>query len=473
MKPSKNGEIFCDSNPTEKEKKTNEKPKVISSERIEECLDPIRVLVLWTQNAENTGLNTNDVINTAIAQFNSCIYRSNITSAAAITLAGSQKVNFTETNTILSDWNTLAESANNINGVIKGLRDASNADIVILMTNSNYGIYQGTIGNFSMNANSAYAIVQINNAVGSEKVFAHEIGHLFDARHKVDNQNNPQVYAHSHVIVTPWYSSNCNTIMHFNSDNRIENFSNPNVYVSGIATGLANTNDNARRILETWQTVRNHKPSASTLSTSIYGVTYCNLFQSYTWEAATRCAQGFIGYEWFTSYDGFNWYLRGTNEFYSEYFYSGANTYRFLKLRVTANGQVSESFTTIYLHNNGQGNRVSTSDDKSAETYVPPVVGKKSENDIEPEKVNLVINQIFPNPSQATFSLNFTNPIEQDVSLDLIDASGHTVNLFAKERYSKGNYSKNLTAGNLSSGTYIVRLSSDSEFATTKLVIIK
>ena len=87
MKTPKTGTVFCDSQPTEKEKKTNQTTPKSSSERIEQCWDPIRVLVLWTQNAEDTGLNMNDVVNTCIAQFNSCIYRSDITSAAVLTLA--------------------------------------------------------------------------------------------------------------------------------------------------------------------------------------------------------------------------------------------------------------------------------------------------------------------------------------------------------------------------------------------------
>ena len=196
MKPSNDGEKFCDAKLTEKEKNTIEKPKGISPERIEQCHDPIRVLVLWTQNAEDTGLTPNDIINTAIGQFNSSIYRSNITSAAALNLVGSQRVNFTETNDIDIDWSNLAGIGNN--GIIRGLRDNANADLVILLTNSNYGGITGTVGNFTLNQNSAFAIVKIGNAVDDTKTFAHEVGHLFDARHEDDNSG--QGYAHAHTI---------------------------------------------------------------------------------------------------------------------------------------------------------------------------------------------------------------------------------------------------------------------------------
>ena len=472
MKTPKIGTIFCDFQPTEKDKKLIQNIPKNSSERIEQCGDPIRVLVLWTQNAENTGWNMNDVVNTCVAQFNSCINRSGIF-GAGLTLAGSQRVNFTEGN-FFSDWNRLASD-----GVIQNLRNNINinADIVVLLTNGNYGDYQGTVGNFSMNPNSAYAVVQVGNAVGEDKVFAHEVGHLFDARHKIDNIDNPQPYAHSHEIVTPWYSSNCNTIMHFSNDNRIENFSNPNVSVSGIATGVANTNDNARRIYETYQTVKNHRPPIQgVLSSSIDGITYCELFRTYTWEAVANCPQGAINYEWFTSSDGFNWNFSGSGEFYSELFSSiGNNNYRFLRLRVTdAVGQVGESFITIYLHQDGQPYRIASSGNENPVSLVPPIVWKNPKyEDNTSEKFTLTIEKIYPNPIQSSFILSFSTSIEQDMSLDVNDATGHTVNLFAKEHYPKGKYAKNLSVDNLASGIYVVKLSSDIESTTKKLVILK
>ena len=57
-------------------------PKPTKSGRVIACLNPIRVLILYTQNALNAkGGNIStiqSIANDAIAQFNSCIYRSNI-----------------------------------------------------------------------------------------------------------------------------------------------------------------------------------------------------------------------------------------------------------------------------------------------------------------------------------------------------------------------------------------------------------
>jgi hypothetical protein len=471
MKPSKDGEKFCDSKPTGKEK-NNTKPKNISAERVESCWDPIRVLVLWTQNAENTGLNPNDVINTAVAQFNSSIYRSNITSDATMILAGSQRIDFTETTNIEGDWNTFANLLNTNNSVLQNLRNNANADIVVLLTDGNYGNTNGTVGNFNIDANSAYAVVEIGDAVGNSKVFAHEVGHLFDARHI--NDNTGQGYAHSHIMnMSFWnFSFTLNTMMHpFSGEGRLENFSNPNVDIWGTSTGISDVRDNARRISETWQIVRNHNPSGGTFSASIDGPISCNLYEPYTWEAVTRCGQSPASYEWYTSFDGFNWQLRSFNEFFTDAFYWGAYSYRFLWLRANSNGHISDSYATIYLYEGNQGGRLATN---TLENSSAPIVWKNrnlEENEIG--KTNLKIEQIYPNPSQSAFSLSFNTSIEQDISFDLIDGNGRTVNLFTEEHYQKGKYSKSLDVGNLSSGTYIVKLSSDTESATTKLIITK
>jgi hypothetical protein len=62
--------------------------------------------VLRTQNAQNTWLNVNDVINTSVAQYNSCIYRSDMTSSATIGSVGNQQINFGETGDIFNDLNS-------------------------------------------------------------------------------------------------------------------------------------------------------------------------------------------------------------------------------------------------------------------------------------------------------------------------------------------------------------------------------
>ena len=438
----------------------------VQSARMEPCADPIRVLILWTQNAQNTGLNVQNIINTAIAQFNSCIYRSNITSLAAITLAGSQKVNFAETRSISDDWNTLRNDA-----FIQTLRNNANADIVVLLTNGDYPTY-GTIGLFSLHPNDAYAIAQINHAVDDTKTFAHELGHLFDARH--ENDNSGTAYAHAHKINFPlWrFMRARHTVMICCEDNDVvENFSNPAVSIYDEPTGTWNRDHNARRVSETYSIVRNHRPPVNVLSSYIDGPGYGHVYQYYTWEAVTRCSGGPFTYEWYTSTDGFNWQYRSGNESFGEVLPWTSSNYYYLKLRVSANGQASESYQTIYIDYSQGGARLA-----SAGTPAPPVAPIAwgiSQGEQAVANNRLRIEQITPNPTESDFSVEFVNPMEQDILFELVDVSGRTVRSFSRARFGSGRQSKTLKVDNIKPSVYLLKVASETESITEKVMIVK
>lgn len=167
-----------------------------SGARIDPCqATPTRVLILFTPAAAATGLNMNDVANSSIAQFNSCIYRSAITSDAVIQLAGPpQQVAFNESFNIQNDANLLF-------GRFEGLRDANDADLVVLLTNSTTYGPAGAVaqGGLDVTSNTAFAIVQITQA--PYKIFAHEVAHLFGCHH--DNDPTGPAYAHGYEIQRP------------------------------------------------------------------------------------------------------------------------------------------------------------------------------------------------------------------------------------------------------------------------------
>lgn len=87
------------------EEKTEIK-SIISNQRVLPCFDPTRVLILWTDNAENTTINMNNLANNCINQFNNTTWRSNI-GYVSIVLAGSQKTNFVESNDPYIDLNLI------------------------------------------------------------------------------------------------------------------------------------------------------------------------------------------------------------------------------------------------------------------------------------------------------------------------------------------------------------------------------
>lgn len=212
MKPVKADYSKCSIKP-QKNFGIIEQPKS-SSERTNGCSDPIRVLILWTANATNADMNIANTVNSCIGQFNSSVYRSNI-GYVSIILAGSQAINFTETGDIGADVTQLATNIPNV----ETLRNNADADLVILLTNGNYGDYRGSIWEFGLIRAHGYAIVQVGAATSNAKTFSHELGHLFDARHDDDDSGLP--YAHGYQIETGWFQSNMCTLMYSGVNNRI------------------------------------------------------------------------------------------------------------------------------------------------------------------------------------------------------------------------------------------------------------
>jgi hypothetical protein len=90
----------------------------------------VRVLVLWTQAAQNLEGNINNRIALAVAQTNQA-YRNSLINEATVrlTLAGSQLVNFVESTAMDIDVAALAG-----NPAIQALRANAQADLVVLLT---------------------------------------------------------------------------------------------------------------------------------------------------------------------------------------------------------------------------------------------------------------------------------------------------------------------------------------------------
>ena len=462
MKPSKVDKLNCT---TKLDKIMGSIPKIKpNAERVDPCHDPIRILVLWTQVAEDTGLNVNNIIDTAIGQFNNCIYRSNITGEATLQIAGRQKINFPETN--------IDDDMRDYPGSTFMLRNAVNADLVVLLTNGNYGNTLSKVQNLRIDPDNAYAIVQICNAVSSDRTFAHEIGHLFDAHHNYNADPTGEAYAHAKELQTPMFQANCWTMMRY-SGAGIDNFSNPDVYVNGISTGTINAN-NARRISETCTSVKDYRPNPSEniLSSRIDGPNYGSVYQSYTWEAVSTCSNSTpFTYEWFTSHDAFNWNYRGGGEFYSEYLPYTGNNYYYLRLKVTAqNGQVSDGYQTIYLDYSQAGGRIAASEDKNS-LFAAPISWKGKSKESISEIDKLTIENVFPNPSTSNFTLNFFNPTIQNISLDLVDILGKKSLIFSDEKTGTGKHSKQINLSKYPIGTYILKLSSEKESVSSKIIV--
>jgi hypothetical protein len=451
---------------TKSDKKSNSiEPPKSSSGRIVDCFDPIRVLVLWTPNAAAADVNINNTVNTCIAQFNNSLYRSDA-GQAVVVLAGSQEIAFGETN-IDNDLSLLANNRPDV----EAIRDNADADLVVLLTNGTYGGVRGSIGPFILQRAFGYAIVQVGAAISNAKTFSHELGHLFDARHDYDNDNSGLPYAHGYQIS---FGGGC-TLMYAGANDRIENFSNLDVSISGKRTGTYSTENNTRRIVETAPTVRNYEPNPNenNLVASIFGLSHGYANQSYTCEAITQCAQPPFNYEWRTSTDGFNWSSNGVGEFFTNNLSWATNSYYYhIWLRVsTPNGQISDSYLSVYVNTNYNGEARMAATDENNSLSIAPISwkGQSREGTVEVDK--LTIENVFPNPSLSNFTLNFFNPVTQHVSLDLVDILGKKNPIFADEKIGIGKHSKQINLSKYPIGTYILKFSSEKESVSSKIIV--
>lgn len=147
---------------------------------------PIRVGVMFTVNAENTGLNMENIAMTAIRDLNRILDNSDVHPHDAwFTLAGVRLLeNFNEGINACADAVTIRA-----NPAVQAFRDDPGvlADVVVLLTaGEEYGNTLGCVGDadaIGAAPEDAFAIVQAEEANG-RFTFAHEVIHLIGGRHQ-------------------------------------------------------------------------------------------------------------------------------------------------------------------------------------------------------------------------------------------------------------------------------------------------
>jgi hypothetical protein len=191
----------------------------------------------------------------ATAVFNQASINSH--SGTQLRVTGVVITNYTSSGDLSLDLTRLISSTDGFMDEVLSAREFYKADIVSLITESGNYCGQGYMpGEFSSTNRGC--------AVGN-KSFAHEIGHNFGLGHDIENGGGATAYANGYRF----YGSDgvyYRTIMAYAPGERISYFSTPNVSYLGTPTGVANTADNARRIIEYSNTIANIR-QATTPST--------------------------------------------------------------------------------------------------------------------------------------------------------------------------------------------------------------
>ncbi|MBN1924929.1 MAG: zinc-dependent metalloprotease [Prolixibacteraceae bacterium] len=421
----------------------------------------VRVLVLYTDSADAAVYNINNTIGLAIAQINDAISNSAISSNLIVTLAGVEYFNFTETNNIGIDVNSLSN-----NQTVASLRNSYEADLVILMTDGNYnnGVYYiyGMVKNIGPINADAYAIVEADHATSSHYTFAHEIGHLFGGLHNTDQNGT---YEHGYFFYTGiWpFGSYKYTIMASCGDNpRILHYSNPNVQYQNVATGTTEYNNVARKLRVEAPTVEGFRQSVPLLSVFISGPTVGNNLNMYTWYANVSGGTSPYSYSWNLSLDGYT-YQPTVSQSSS---YSGRLPYNNnLYLRVTvssSDGQSAVDFhTTINRGSIEELKSVSTSSKTSDSVFI-----KSQESSLAPIEL-----AIYPNPLENISTISYYIYEDTLVYLEIYNSNGRRINTLLNGRQEKGSHSLNFSTSKYKSGIYLCKLSIEGRTITKKIIV--
>lgn len=222
----------------------------------------VRVLVGITQAGQNQmgGVNGAIAVATAAVESTNSAYENSLMTVGdagvvqcQLELVGTLTVN---PGTGLDAGELLGALRSTSDGVmdeLHDLRDVTGADLVALLSESGIGAC-GVAYLAPTNPTLGFSVTAQSCAVGN-LTFAHELGHNFGASHDADNAGSG---FRSYGFGWRWNTSSGSlrrSVMAYSPGSRRPNFSNPEVFNSGGATGNAQLADNARLIGETFPSV--------------------------------------------------------------------------------------------------------------------------------------------------------------------------------------------------------------------------
>ena len=425
-----------------------------ATERSGNCT--VRCMVLYTAKAKATrGDNMMSQIDKAIAQTNQALNNSEIAqSDLNVEFVGFEEVSFIETPIIDNDVNAISTDPQ-----IIALKELYFADIVILLTDGNYGGTNGITQGIGPDSSMAYAIVNVNNATSGRYVFAHEFGHLFGAGHETDTRpGNP----HGHQWRKHgWWGKKRRSLLHRagNNPRRVLHYSNPDVHAFGDWTGIAGERNNAAIIRANACTVAAHyeEPEFIPFSAYIQGDLEECMCQTSTFTVKVFGGDpGIVQTDWYLSSDGINYSLAYSGV-------SGDIFYYQLPCPFPNNDLPPNEPKRVYIR------IVSTSPDGQVYTdfhrliFLPLDDEKCDFSGIEKDGNEDLSNgyaiQVYPNPSSTTqvtvSSDDFPNC--SYIIVKVIDPEGNLL-LQENKTVNAGSDSINLNIGSLDTGLYFLYL---------------
>ena len=374
----------------------------------------MRVLALFTPNGNNAVANIQNTINLSIAETNQALRNSQVSECdLELILVDVQEIQFTEGFSAPADRDALIGNAN-----VQGLRNAVDADIVVVYTDENYGGIIGIAGTLTLQAERALCVIEAAEAI-TEFNTAHEVAHLFACRHEPEAEPT-RPFEHAHEFKTGcWpFRKRRNTVMFSVTAGRtIQHYSNPNVKFKKKATGVSDEKENWRQLEVNACTVANFRDDdvVPILIASISGDGYnCPCFGVGLSAQVSGGAPRPYQFEWRTSTDGFNWgSVQSTASSFSISLPCEIGEGVYVRLTVTSSdGQIDDTFRFIEAAENWPGQQ----------GVCPRSSYNSNDND-----VILSTRTLFPNPVNDVLYLEISEGETMPSDIVVVDVWGRLI----------------------------------------------
>jgi len=406
----------------------------------------VRVLVLFTPNADNAVGNIQNLIQSCIATTNQAFVNSAVhPNELKLVLAASEEIEIDETGETYGDilWDV------RLSPIAQARRNFHDADIVVLMVRRPIMNHGGTAGIAFLGPSNAGAYA-VSRTVGANDgfVFTHEVGHLFGCEHEPCDAHDPGGncsntggfdHAHTWSFTTGWWfwkkTHERKTIMYSsgagNSD-VIHHFSNPFVEFEGRDTGIQNERHNSRTLEDNACTVAAFRSQTDNLNVQITGPTrMCPVIGFVSLNSSVSGAPGPYTYEWKVNTTCSNWaatpvWGTGSSISISTFDFPGLGIGDVIcvRLLVTApGGQTDIDYHYITIDDEGDNGfpcpKVSI--DGGNDDYTKQALQSTEIQQIEKSK-------LYPNPTQNQTTLSYYIDEPIDVVLKIYDKNGLLVN---------------------------------------------
>lgn len=435
------------------------------------CVNTNRVLIMYTPRAYNQCSNVSQIGNGCIQQWKQVLINSIINNNAAnLELADIIQTPDAVNSSYGIEANTnpaYALAYASSNQQIKNLRDQYQADLVVILTEDVWTYTKGISPSnitYATDPNLAYAIVAVNWALSNSCAFTHEVGHLFGCKHEPSDQSNGISYAHAYVHPT---ENSCKTVMYSGLDDKNLLFSTPtvNLGTNPQPMGDYNTYNNAYNVNDQANNIINFRPTYNVMTVGLSGTSNITSPGYYTYTADATCGNTPYAYQWYVSYDGYNYTLvrsnstSNTSDSYSVGVYPGssyANYHQIYFKLITTSFDGQQKINYKYV---GVGNIHNLRDNSNSN--VTSSLGN-----------NISITN-FPNPSTDEVNFEYIVPESENVRLEIFDDAGRYISTVASGSLDKGIHTSILNTRSFSNGSYFAKLTLKDNSTVSQFKIIK